>query len=189
MITAYLGLGGNLGDRLATLQAACRQLHSDAVRVVDSSAVYESEPWGVTEQPTFLNLVLQVETDLSPQELLATCLGVEQALGRERKERWGPRTVDVDILLYGDVVLDEPGLQIPHPRMHLRSFTLLPLLQLAPTIAWPGGKAEGGAAGQVEGQAAPRAGQMLASFAPGLARSQPLTQVVARKTFLDTLFH
>jgi 2-amino-4-hydroxy-6-hydroxymethyldihydropteridine diphosphokinase len=180
MITALLGLGGNVGDVLANLQAACRAMVGDEVNLVDCSAVYESEPWGKTDQPRFLNLVLEVETSLSPRALLQRCLEVEKGLGRVRAERWGPRTVDIDILLYGDRVIDEPGLQVPHPRLHLRSFALLPLLQLKPTATWPGGKAEG--------DVPPIKGQPLASFAPALIRSQPLTPVMPRRTFLDTLF-
>ncbi len=133
MSTAFLGLGSNLGDRLAHLALALRELRiHPAISLVQGSSVYESKPVGLTEQPDFLNLVVRIETTLPPLELLAVCLRIETALGRERRERWGPRTLDIDLLAYDDVVLGEERLTLPHPRMHERGFVLVPLAEIAP---------------------------------------------------------
>ncbi len=137
----FLGLGSNLGDRLANLGRAVELLAAEAgVRVVRSSRVYETEPVGGPEQPPYLNAVIEVETDLGPRELLAACQRVEAALGRVRAERWGPRTIDVDVLTYGDARISEPGLEVPHPRMHERGFVLVPLAELDPDPPLPGGR-------------------------------------------------
>jgi 2-amino-4-hydroxy-6-hydroxymethyldihydropteridine diphosphokinase len=138
---AYLGLGANLGDRLANLQRAVDLLNANpGLRVVVSSRIWETEPVGGPDQPDYLNAVVRVEVDLEPQELLAACQGVEQALGREREVRWGPRTIDVDVLLVGDTVSDDPTLTVPHPRMLERAFVLLPLLELDPDPVLPDGR-------------------------------------------------
>ena len=140
MTTAYLGLGSNVGDRLATLQRAAELLDAEeAVTVVASSRVWETEPVGGPPQPDFLNVVLRVETSLRPRELLDAAHRVEQALGRVRDVRWGPRTIDVDIVLFGDEQVDEPDLTIPHPRLLERAFVVLPLLELAPDPVLPDG--------------------------------------------------
>lgn len=140
-VRCFLGLGTNLGDRLATLQAAVDRLdETSGVRVVRSSRVYETAPVGGPAQPDFLNAVVQVETDLSPRDVLAACLAVEEGLGRVRTERWGPRTIDIDVLTYGHEAIAEPGLDIPHPRMHERGFVLAPLLELAADPPLPGGR-------------------------------------------------
>lgn len=140
MTRAYLALGSNLGDRLSTLQRAVGLLDEiSAVRVVRSSRVFETAPLG-PPQPDFLNAVVEVETSLAPRALLEACLGVERALGRERAERWGPRTLDVDVLTYDDVEVDEPDLQIPHPRMHERAFVVVPLAELDADPPLPGGR-------------------------------------------------
>ena len=140
MVAAYLGLGSNLGDRLGNLQRAVDLLAAgDGVTVVRSSRVYETEPVGGPPQPDYLNAVIAVETALSARELLRTCMGVEVELGRVRDERWGPRTIDVDVLTYGDERIDEPDLTVPHPRMHERGFVLLPLGELDPDPPLPGG--------------------------------------------------
>ncbi|MBI3648027.1 MAG: 2-amino-4-hydroxy-6-hydroxymethyldihydropteridine diphosphokinase [Actinobacteria bacterium] len=137
---ALLGLGSNLGERLANLQRAADLLGAAVgVRVVASSRIYETEPVGGPAQPDFLNAVVEVETDLEPRELLAACLGVEQDLGRVREERWGPRVIDVDLLLYDEVDMDEPHLIVPHPRLHERAFALVPLLELVPDPVLAGG--------------------------------------------------
>lgn len=127
-ITAYIGLGSNLGSRQEHLSAAVRLLgdHPD-IRVEAGSPVYETDPVGYLEQPAFLNMVVRVGTRLEPHALLAYLLHVEQELGRKREIRWGPRTIDMDILLYGDSVLDTPELTVPHPRMLERAFVLIPL--------------------------------------------------------------
>lgn len=128
---AYLGLGSNLGDRLSNLQRAVELLATrSGVRVVRSSRVYASDPVGGPPQPEYLNAVVEVETDGSPRELLDACRAVEGALGRVRTERWGPRPIDVDVLTYDGITIDEPDLTIPHPRMHDRAFVLAPLAEL-----------------------------------------------------------
>ncbi len=135
----YLGLGSNLGDRRKNLLAALRLLDGmEGVRVTEVSAVYETEPWGVQEQPDFLNLVAVVSTSRSPRAMLAACGEVEKRLCRVREERWGPRVIDVDILLYDDIRVEEEDLVIPHPRMLEREFVLVPLLELQPDISLPG---------------------------------------------------
>jgi 2-amino-4-hydroxy-6-hydroxymethyldihydropteridine diphosphokinase len=131
---AYVGLGSNLGDRNATIRAAVAALPG----VVAVSELRETDPVGVTEQPAFLNGAVAVETELSARELLDALLAVERALGRERRERWGPRTIDLDLLLFGTETIDEPGLTVPHPRLHERRFALEPLAELDPELAVPG---------------------------------------------------
>jgi 2-amino-4-hydroxy-6-hydroxymethyldihydropteridine diphosphokinase len=138
--TAYLALGSNLGDRLEHLRAAVRELDAtEGVDVVRSSRVYETEPVG-PPQPAYLNAVVAIDTTLAPRELFEACRGVEDALGRVRAERWGPRTLDVDILVYDEQTVDEPDLQIPHPRMHERGFVLVPLGELDADAMLPGGR-------------------------------------------------
>jgi 2-amino-4-hydroxy-6-hydroxymethyldihydropteridine diphosphokinase len=136
---AYVGLGANLGDRLQSLRAAVGRLDAVAgVRVVACSPVYETAPQGpVAAQPAFLNAVCAVETALAPRELLARLLAVESALGRVRDVPQGPRTIDLDLLLFGAAVMDEPGLSVPHPQLHRRAFVLVPLLDLAPDLRHP----------------------------------------------------
>jgi 2-amino-4-hydroxy-6-hydroxymethyldihydropteridine diphosphokinase len=137
--TAYLGLGSNLGDRRQHLAEAVRHLHAGPARqVVKTSLVYESSPVGVAAQPDFLNLVVQVATAHAPHELLAKCLRIETELGRVRRERWGPRTIDIDLLLYGDVCIDDESLTVPHPRMRGRGFVLAPLAEIAPALKLDG---------------------------------------------------
>jgi 2-amino-4-hydroxy-6-hydroxymethyldihydropteridine diphosphokinase len=131
---AYVGLGANLGDREATIRAAVAQLPG----VVAVSPLRETDPVGITDQPQFLNGVVALETELPPRELLDVLLAVERGLGRERRERWGPRTIDLDLLLYGDEVIDEDGLTVPHPRLRERRFVLEPLADLAPKLVVPG---------------------------------------------------
>jgi 2-amino-4-hydroxy-6-hydroxymethyldihydropteridine diphosphokinase len=135
----YLGLGSNLGDRRDNLLAALRLLDGmEDVSVLEVSAVYETEPWGVPDQPDFLNLVTLVSTSRSPRGILAACKEVEGKLGRVRTERWGPRVIDVDILLYDDLRIEEEDLIIPHPRMLERDFVMVPLMELRPEVPWPG---------------------------------------------------
>ena len=130
-VTAHLGLGTNLGDRESNLRNAIRSLSSaPELQVTRCSSVYSTEPWGVKEQPSFLNCVAEVETSLDPEALLAVCQGVERELGRVPGPRWGPRLIDVDILLFADRVVALPHLEIPHPRLHLRAFALVPLAEL-----------------------------------------------------------
>ncbi|MDB5235693.1 MAG: 2-amino-4-hydroxy-6-hydroxymethyldihydropteridine pyrophosphokinae [Hymenobacter sp.] len=136
-VTAYLLLGSNLGDRAALLQAAQVQLAATAGSVVAASALYETAAWGREDQPAFLNQALALHTSLSAEELLAHCLTAEQQAGRKRLERWGSRTLDVDILLYGDIVIDQPGLTVPHPRLAERRFALVPLAEIAGPLVHP----------------------------------------------------
>ena len=140
MPRAYVALGANLGDRKATLRAAVRLLAEvGGVEVVAVSTLRETDPVGVVDQPRFLNGAVAVETELEPRELLDVLLDVERRLGRVRDgRRWGPRVVDLDLLIYGDLVVDEPGLRIPHPRLHERRFVLEPLADLDPTLEIPG---------------------------------------------------
>jgi len=136
MVTAYIALGANLGDRAATLNTAIERL--GALGTVEAvSPFLDTEPVGYTQQPRFLNAVARLRTSLPPRDLLRALLGIEQALGRVRAVRWGPRTLDLDLLLYDDVVIDEPGLVVPHPRLHERRFVLEPLAALAPALAHP----------------------------------------------------
>jgi 2-amino-4-hydroxy-6-hydroxymethyldihydropteridine diphosphokinase len=139
-VVAFLGLGSNLGDRLANLQAAVDALQAEAgLRVTASSRVWETKPVGGPPQPDYLNTVIRIETDLSARDLLDVARRVEARLGRVRKERWGARTMDVDILLYDDEEVDESDLVVPHPRMKQRAFVLLPLLELEPDPVLPDG--------------------------------------------------
>jgi 2-amino-4-hydroxy-6-hydroxymethyldihydropteridine diphosphokinase len=139
-VRAYVGLGANLGEREATIRRAVELLSAEpGIDVVAVSALRETEPWGPVEQPRYLNGVVELETDLPPHELLAVLLRVERALGRVRPgERFGPRTIDLDLLVYGDVVRNEPGLTLPHPRLQERHFVLGPLAELAPGLVVPG---------------------------------------------------
>jgi BirA family biotin operon repressor/biotin-[acetyl-CoA-carboxylase] ligase len=139
MVRAFLALGSNIGDRAAYLRAAIERLHAADLRVTGRSRVYETVPWGVTGQATYLNQVIGVETALAPRTLLGRCRAVEAALGRVRGVRWGPRTVDVDVLVYGDAVIREPDLVVPHADLARRAFVLVPLAELAPGLRLPGG--------------------------------------------------
>ena len=133
--TAYLGLGGNLGDRHANLsEALARLAAAPEVRIARVSPVYETKAIGPGNQPDFLNLVVELETTLSPHALLDLCLAIEQHLGRVRRERWGPRTIDLDVLLFGNDVRHDERLTLPHPRLHERAFVLAPLADLAPDL-------------------------------------------------------
>ncbi|HZU87294.1 MAG TPA: 2-amino-4-hydroxy-6-hydroxymethyldihydropteridine diphosphokinase [Anaerolineaceae bacterium] len=132
----YLGLGTNLGEREANLQAAAVALPPE-VRVLRASSIYETEPWGFKDQPWFLNQVLEVETELDPRALLAHLKEIETQLGRLPSFRFGPRLIDLDILLYGDQSLQMENLIIPHPRLAEREFVLGPLCELAPDLRHP----------------------------------------------------
>jgi 2-amino-4-hydroxy-6-hydroxymethyldihydropteridine diphosphokinase len=137
---AYLGLGSNLGDRLENLRRAVTLLEERGISVLRSSRVYETVPVGGPEQPDYLNAVIEVEATGTARELLEAAQGVEDAMGRVREERWGPRVIDVDVLTFDREELDEPGLQVPHPRMHERAFVLMPLLELDADPHLPGGR-------------------------------------------------
>lgn len=130
---AALGLGSNMGDTKAALEKAISLLDArDDVRVTGRSSDYRTPPWGPVPQDDFRNACILVETSLSPQDLLRVCLETEQRMGRIREERWGPRLIDIDVLLYGDTAIDEPDLTLPHPRMAERAFVLVPLAEIWP---------------------------------------------------------
>jgi 2-amino-4-hydroxy-6-hydroxymethyldihydropteridine diphosphokinase len=134
MTVAYLGLGSNLGDRAGHLAEARRLLQERGARLLRESLVRETEPYGISDQPRFLNQVLEVEWEGSPRQLLDTAKAVEQQVGRRASYRWGPREIDVDILLFGNQQVDEPGLTIPHPGLQDRDFVRRPLAELRPDI-------------------------------------------------------
>jgi 2-amino-4-hydroxy-6-hydroxymethyldihydropteridine diphosphokinase len=137
MKIAYLSLGSNVGDRDRLLARTLERLASDDIRVVRASGVYETEPRDVPDQPWFLNQVVEIETSLFPKQLLARLQKIEIGMGRVRKEARGPRTVDIDILFYGDAIVSTPGLEIPHPRVADRRFVLEPLAELVPEFRHP----------------------------------------------------
>jgi 2-amino-4-hydroxy-6-hydroxymethyldihydropteridine diphosphokinase len=135
MAEALIALGGNVGDVRATLDRAVAMLgERPGLRVVARSSDYRTPPWGVTDQAPFVNAVIAADTTLAPHDLLTRAQGVERALGRDRthEQRWGPRPIDIDILAYDDLVLDTPGLTLPHPRLFERAFVLVPLTEIAP---------------------------------------------------------
>jgi 2-amino-4-hydroxy-6-hydroxymethyldihydropteridine diphosphokinase len=140
MSTAYLCAGSNIGDRVGYLQQANMLLKdTEGITVTDISSIYETEPVGFKDQEWFANAVLKIETTLTPQELLRECMRIEKQLGRNRneEERWGPRTLDLDILFYDNEIIMEESLQIPHPRMHQRAYALVPMLELDPDFIHP----------------------------------------------------
>ena len=129
MARAGIGIGSNLGDPAANVRAGIDAL-GEAGTIVARSRLYRTKPWGRTDQPDFCNAAAIVETDLSPRELLNLLKDLERSLGRTQTERWGPRAIDFDILFYDELQIDEPGLQIPHPRLHERAFALVPLAEI-----------------------------------------------------------
>jgi 2-amino-4-hydroxy-6-hydroxymethyldihydropteridine diphosphokinase len=134
--SAFLGLGSNLGDRLATIGRAVERL-AQTTCVVAQSALYETEPVGGPEQGWYVNAALHIETELEPEALLASCLEIERQFGRHRRQRWAARTLDIDLLLYADRILATPGLSVPHPRLHERLFVLTPLADVAGDVPHP----------------------------------------------------
>ena len=139
MHQAYVALGANLGDAHATVRAALDRLdHLDATRLVAASSIYRTAPVGCVHQPDFFNAVARLETRLEPQELLAALLALEGNFGRTRRAKNDPRTLDLDLLLFDDLTLNLPSLTLPHPRLHLRAFVLVPLAEIAPDLVLPG---------------------------------------------------
>lgn len=136
MPIVYLALGTNLGDRPANLQAAITAF-SPELKVLAESKVYETPPWGYEDQPAFLNMAIQAETKLDARALLQHLKQVEVQLGRQQSFRWGPRLIDIDILFYDDLIVNDASLVIPHPRLHERAFVLVPLADLAPDLVHP----------------------------------------------------
>lgn len=138
MTHCFIGLGSNLGESCDQLRLAIADIdHLPGTRLLASSAFYRSAPVGYLDQPDFVNAVVKIETDLAPRQLLSALLGIERKHGRERTFANAPRTLDLDVLLYGDLQIDEPGLTIPHPHMHRRAFVLQPLLDIAPDCMIP----------------------------------------------------
>src|SRR5215467_15197885 len=145
MTEALIALGGNLGDARETLARAIAMLcESGEIRLLARSSDYLTPPWGVEDQPPFVNLCIAVDTALAPHALLARAQAVERAFGRDRshERRWGPRTLDIDILTYDDLVLSDPDLTLPHPRLNERAFVLMPLAEIAPTRIIAGGRVD-----------------------------------------------
>ena len=134
--TVYLSIGSNLGDRLANIQSAITSL-SECVQPLAQSSVYETEPWGFSDQPKFFNLALKGETELSPLDLLTYLKGIETSMGRTETFRYGPRIIDLDILFYDDLVMESAELTIPHPRIAERAFVLVPLAEIAADLCHP----------------------------------------------------
>jgi len=137
---AFLGLGSNLGDRAHYLGEAISALRGLLVKVEATSQIYETEPWGLMEQPLYWNQVIEIETLLEPLELLHVCQAIEHQLGRERKIHWGPRTIDIDLLIYDNVVSESEELILPHPYLEERAFVLAPLREIAPELVLPSGR-------------------------------------------------
>ena len=140
-VVAFVGLGGNVGDAAAALRIAFAELDTlPETRVLRASKLYRTPAWGVEDQPDFVNAAAMLDTGLGARPLLDHLLEIERAHGRERSAdgRWGPRTLDLDLLLYGDAAIDEPGLRVPHPHLHERAFALLPLAEIAPETVIPG---------------------------------------------------
>ena len=137
MNTAYLLTGGNLGNRLRHLETARELIEGECGRITRQSSIYETAAWGPVSQPDYLNQVLQVETPLAPRRLMDVLLEIENEMGRRRGERFGARTIDLDILFFNNITLDEEDLIIPHPRLYTRRFVLVPLAEIAPNLVHP----------------------------------------------------
>jgi 2-amino-4-hydroxy-6-hydroxymethyldihydropteridine diphosphokinase len=137
MNDVFLLSGSNLGDRQLYLQQAIQHIETDIAPVVKLSSVYETQSWGKTDAPDYLNQVILIKTALTARDVLQKILNIETVLGRKREEKWGPRTIDLDILFYGSMIISEPGLQIPHPELQNRRFTLEPLSEIAPDFVHP----------------------------------------------------
>ncbi len=136
----FLGLGSNLGDRAHYLKEAISALASPTIKILATSRIYETEPWGVMEQPQYWNQVIRIETTLEPLDLLHVCQEIEHRLGRERKVHWGPRTIDIDLLIYDNRVSEFEELILPHPYLEDRAFVLVPLREIAPELVLPSGR-------------------------------------------------
>ncbi|MBI5634227.1 MAG: 2-amino-4-hydroxy-6-hydroxymethyldihydropteridine diphosphokinase [Nitrospirae bacterium] len=137
MSIVHIGIGSNLGNRQENCLEAIRLLEQHGLSVVKRSSMIETAPWGVTDQPYFINLAIEAETDLSPEELLLLLKSIEDAMGREKTAHWGPRVIDLDILFYDNRIIDSADLKIPHPHLHERDFVLIPLLEIAPEKSHP----------------------------------------------------
>lgn len=136
-MNVYLLLGSNLGDRQTYLKEAIAHIESEVSPIIKASAIYETQSWGKTDSPDYLNQVILIQTEIPAAVLLQKLLNIEWIIGRTREEKWGPRIIDIDILFYGDEIINQPNLQVPHPHLHTRRFTLEPLAELAPTLIHP----------------------------------------------------
>ncbi len=132
MSSAYIGIGSNLGNREENCKQALRLLHANGILIEKQSCMYETEPRGIKDQPKFINMAVEVETDKKPEELLRVLKEIEREIGRTETIKWGPRVIDLDILFYDDLILKTQDLEIPHPYMHERAFVLKPLCEIAP---------------------------------------------------------
>jgi 2-amino-4-hydroxy-6-hydroxymethyldihydropteridine diphosphokinase len=140
MVISYLSLGSNLGNKRTNLKRAVTFINEHPqIKLIAQSSVYETKPVGYRKQPDFLNLVIKIETTLSPQQLWQVVQKIEKKIGRKPTVRWGPRLIDIDILLYNDLTLTQPDLEIPHPELEKRAFVLIPLQEIAPGIRLPSG--------------------------------------------------
>jgi 2-amino-4-hydroxy-6-hydroxymethyldihydropteridine diphosphokinase len=137
MSIVYIGIGSNLGDRKANCMRAIELLAEKGIVVRKESSLYETDPWGDKNQPKFLNMAIEIETELKPRDLLGILAGIEKELGRKKSHKWGPRIIDLDILLYNSIIIDQDDLKIPHPFMHKRDFVLKPLYEIAPDVKHP----------------------------------------------------
>jgi 2-amino-4-hydroxy-6-hydroxymethyldihydropteridine diphosphokinase len=138
MSTAYIGIGSNIGNRENNCRKAIKLIGKNGIAVRKQSGMYETEPWGVKDQPKFINMAIEVETDKAPEELLRVLKEIEKEIGRTETAKWGPRVIDLDILFYDDLILKRLGLEIPHPLLHEREFILKPLCEIAPDKRHPG---------------------------------------------------
>ncbi len=137
MPIVYIGIGSNLGDREHNCLDAVKRIEAYGIKIKNISSLIETKPWGVKDQPQFINMVIEVETDFTPDELLKKTREIERAIGRKETYRWGPRVIDIDILLYDDQIIDTEDLKIPHIEMHERNFVLQPLSEIAPDVIHP----------------------------------------------------
>ena len=137
MSIVYISIGSNLGDREENCRKAIKLLKENGIAVKKQSRMYETEPWGVKDQPKFINMAIEAETDKKPEELLRVLKEIEKEIGRKETAKWGPRIIDLDILLYDNLVIDTPELKIPHPLLHERDFVLKPLCEIAPDKKYP----------------------------------------------------
>ncbi|MBK6619880.1 MAG: 2-amino-4-hydroxy-6-hydroxymethyldihydropteridine diphosphokinase [Saprospirales bacterium] len=128
---AILHLGANVGNRMEDLKEACARLELRAGRIIQKSGIYETQPWGNPDQPDFLNMALRLETKSNPEDLLRNIHTIEREMGREREKKWAPRIIDIDLILFGDLIIQTEDLMVPHPEMHQRNFVLVPLLDIA----------------------------------------------------------
>jgi len=133
----YILLGTNLGSRVENLKTANNFIDKEIGSILKKSKIYETEPWGVLDQPNFLNQVIKIDSKLNPEKTLNTCLSIEEKMGRERLRKWGERLIDIDLLFYNNLIINTLKLELPHPRLHLRNFTLVPMEEIAPNFSHP----------------------------------------------------